>query len=270
MGASCVPFSRSGLAQTFSDARADVFAKGIACILQQARRAPSRFRFFVLENVMGFNDSRGGGPSPCDEAIELLQAERPKGWELHLFKMSSEHVSLPQARDRLYLCGRLGFPKLEHWPSHLRFQGLPLEHVLDFHLPSEIDSLTPLMRSNLDFYKAEAHSTNVRLGTICVCDLTRSPDKVRPTMCKHDGIIPCLTARNRYLWAFELVSPYSTTPPRVDRFLSHAERCRCQGFSSDILLRLPTNKVVECTGNAMSVPCVGLVLCCILQGWRSV
>ncbi len=52
----------------------------------------------------------------------------------------------------------------------------------------------------------------------------------------------------------------------VDRFLTPAERARAMGFNDTVLARIPPTKVIEALGNAMVLPCIGVVLACLLHG----
>ena len=224
---------------------------------------------------MGFNGRTGDATlSPCDDVISFLESQLGDGWELFLFTMSSLRVGLPQHRDRLYLCGRRKECFEEHLkfsPPHLFFSdGLSLRDILDKDVPCTYSKLSAQMRSNLEYYKKEAQK-HCDPGEICAADLTRASAMLRPTLCRHDSFLPTLTSRNRYLWMFEVVSPYLVDPsPIVDRFLTSAERCRAQGFSDEIMQRLPETKVVEATGNAMSLPAVAVVIACLLQGRISI
>ena len=95
----------------------------------------------------------------------------------------------------------------------------------------------------------------------CV-DLSRSPGKVRPTKMLMDGTCFTPNASNCYIWLMSVGGG-----PRYDRFMLCEERAALQGLDTQVCARIGGKdyRKVRAMGNAMPLPCVGLVLACLLS-----
>ncbi|CAK0802392.1 unnamed protein product, partial [Prorocentrum cordatum] len=99
--------------------------------------------------------------------------------------------------------------------------------------------------------------------TVAVFDLSRAPGRVYKPTCRLDDKVMTLTTRNgRCIW----IQGVSKKLPSFDRFLLPKERAALQGIEPWIVDRLPgLCSQYTATGNAMSLPRVGLCLACMLE-----
>ncbi len=153
-GPSCVPFSRVGKQTSWLDSKSRSFLAVLQCIRSQAVRQGSKLKVFIIENVLGFGDKpKDAECSPAQETIEFLERELGARWFIWCWRVSTMATGLPQARERLYICGRLKSifrtPCPRRQPSDFQFRMLPLATFLDPTLPSVEGSLTRKMLKNL-------------------------------------------------------------------------------------------------------------------------
>ena len=261
-GPSCVPFSRVGKQTSWLDSKSRSFLAVLQCIRSQAVRQGSKLKVFIIENVLGFGDKpKDAECSPAQETIEFLERELGARWFIWCWRVSTMATGLPQARERLYICGRLKSifrtPCPRRQPSDFQFRMLPLATFLDPTLPSVEGSLTPKMLKTFEWYQSK-HSSDPD-GTIIVCDLTRSAERVRNPTSRADSV-PTLTTKIE-LFIFQVGTPM------YRRFMTGRERLKLQGFLPEPILETISSErdVVFAAGNAMSVPAVGLTLACCLS-----
>ena len=125
---------------------------------------------------------------------------------------------------------------------------------LDPTLPSVEGSLTPKMLTNFEWYQSK-HSSDPD-GSIIVCDLTRSAERVRNPTSRADSV-PTLTTKIE-LFIFQVGTQM------YRRFMTGRERLKLQGFLPEPILETISSErdVASAAGNAMSVPAVGLTIAC--------
>ena len=263
-GPSCPPFSRQGQQKGWHDSRSGSFLATLQCIREQAARPNSALIFFCVENVLGLGDvPKGETQSPRDEVVDYLVSELGSSWSVWSWKVNSLDCGLPQCRQRLMICGRLGrafltpIPRME--PACFKFQSIPLDKIFEPTGPElSIEAkLTPRMQANLDYYRTK--HAECAPGTIIVCDLSRAPNKARKPVSRDDGVVPTLTTMN-LMFIFQIGSN------KFCRYISAKERLMLQGFDPDpILSSMSEARASFAAGNAMSVGAIGLTIACCLS-----
>ncbi len=262
-GASGVPFSRNGSQASWNDDRADCFRASLQCIGQQANRADTLLEAFLLEQVLGFGDTKQSREqSPLAETVEFLQDMLGDGWVIFHWKLGTSQHGLPHAKWRIYVCGRkvscfsTAMPAAN--PQLIMFPLVSLEDILDMALPATT-ALTERMSENLMQFKKKHESAP---GSIVVCDLSRAVGKIRQALSRADGLSPAITCHNKYLFVLK-VGDESV----LNRFLTNRERAMLQGWAPSNCERFPSEVAgMHILGNAMSLPCVGMACACLLCG----
>ena len=135
-----------------------------------------------------------------------------------------------------------------------------LRDVLDSEAPTiNRDSLTSKQLTNLEWYESQVKEMidEVDDWALMVFDLNRSSSGVRKPQFRMDDCTTCLTTKNGALW----IQGVSNTLHNYGRWLLPEERLKLQGLPSALMALLPNKtSVVTAAGNAMSLPCIGLVL----------
>ena len=278
-GPPCPPFSRSGRGCGWHDPRAKVFMKVLLAIKELALRPDGIFEAFCIENVSGMDDKKADCENTAVEDVMLwlssaLQAAETE-WHVWSWKVNTSKCGLPQNRDRNFMCGRKAsefthaIPRTS--PSSAKIQQVNLKQILDADLPSEVASLKPVQKANLDSYIAQIEKVRTRhrmadVNQIAIFDLGRAEGKKRPMNWRADGKTMCLTCRNCYLWA----QGYGPDMPKYGRYITAAERAQVQGFPAETSRRLKQSRAaqVRAIGNAMAFPVVGLVMSCMFSDHR--
>ena len=303
-GPPCPPWSSMGVRQSFDDERAEVFVKVLDVIVNQAERgfsslsAPAEadnasniFFVFLLENVEGMlkrsrEDRAMGRPCPMEQVQEILKERLPPWWVIDILRVETSSAGLPQKRGRVYLRGldrrhlfdesvRSSDIQAMLAPKLLPHSGL--SSLLRLDLPSTDKAKAGRgnkYMANLALYKM-SHVRDMqdatKAGMVAVVDLSRDITCRYGANARFDDKSVCLTASNTALWVFSLgIAPASLSAEDmaglelpIDRWLHPCERALLQGFPADTRLRV--RDAVRVFGNAMSVPCVGLLLCPVMQ-----
>ena len=267
-GPPCPPFSRSGKSLGWADARTRPFLMVLECIIEQARRPSSRLKVFTIENVPGMRDRKPGrDKSALQEVLAYLRAKMD-GWQFWAWVLQANQHGLAQRRRRLFINGRRSAifykPMPSTSPEDIVIEAPFLGDVLLKDQPSELHRLTAkqeLVRQHCEAMLQEKHREVGGYVLACV-DLSRAPGKVRPTMMRMDGTCFTLTCSSCYIWLMS-----AGEGPRYDRFMQCWERAMLQGLDPMVCARIGglDCKRVKAMGNAMPLPCVGLVLACLLS-----
>ena len=111
-------------------------------------------------------------------------------------------------------------------------------------------------------YKYIANVTKV-FDVIAIIDLSRAPGKIRPMHWRCDGLAMTLTVSVHYMWAAGFGEV-----PKYQRFVTAEEMAKLQGLQPDVVKRLRASRScrVRVLGNAMPLPCIGIVMACVHSG----
>lgn len=99
MSPPCQPFTKKGLQQGLDDHRCDSFM----ALLEKLKHLKNRPRYILLENVVGFEDSR------AHEQLLSTLAELQYGYQE--FILSPVQFGVPNSRPRYYLLANSNWPK---------------------------------------------------------------------------------------------------------------------------------------------------------------
>ena len=100
-------------------------------------------------------------------------------------------------------------------------------------------------------------------GKFACFDLSRKPNAAYGPKWRVDDVVETLTTNNGQLYIVALGE--GMQKPTVHRWLDQAERARLQGLRPELFEACGIVEKKTMTGNAFSVPCIGVVLHFIMQ-----
>jgi len=246
-----------------------VFKQVLAWIENFATR---QLKFFVLENVRGISRNYQSFQSILDMALERLRRKLPE-FEIKVWNLNSKDYTLAQHRDRIYIFGvrqsvlhKVGHRDIPESPAPV-MPRCRLSWFLTEGLPNTpLTSLTRKQRQNLkDYQKLSKRLISDRgmQGKFMTCDLSRRPTAAFGPKFRVDDLVDTLLTSNRQIFLMSLGEGLRS--PTVHRWLKSEERCRLQGFRPEVFAECSETERNKLTGNAFSVPCIGVILHYITQ-----
>eukprot|EP00959_Pyramimonas_sp_CCMP1952_P024416 512582-Pyramimonas_sp.AAC.1 len=130
------PLSKLGKGIVWDDPHAEEFVATLRIIVSQAVREGSKLEAFMIEAVPRLADiPRKCSSSPLEDVELFLSESLGESWKVFTWTVSSYDMGVPQARTRLYVCGRLATlfraPVPETTPETFSLELLTLWQLLD-------------------------------------------------------------------------------------------------------------------------------------------